>query len=135
MKVIISNSDACFKVVGVCLFVCLFFPAMACINCLFPPKNWRQMKIHSPFYNEKIFWENSERNESFVDYWFNCKKVSRSLTFRVTFCQRLKFIKSCFLGRVSIQWHICYRKLISKTIFCLQPKVIWEVQKRGLISY
>ena len=150
MKVIISNSDACFKVVGVCLFVCLF-PAMACINLVFfhqktkdkwdpftgPKGNlnaafsrWipsvlivqftEQMaklnrltktyqivfvvglKIHSPFYNEKIVWENSERNESFVDYWFNCKKVSRSLTFRVTFCQRLKFIKSCFLGRVSI---------------------------------
>ena len=97
-----------------------------------------KLKLRSPFHYEQIVWENSD---------IKCMKVpsisstvTNYLTFEVLFKYFLWTIKiNCgrFLGRLStnVMTLLLIQKGHSETTIFPSTKVIWEREKRGLISY
>ena len=96
-----------------------------------------KFKLRSPFHYEQIVWENSD---------IKCMKVpsisstvTNYLTFELFkyFLWTIKINCGRFLGRLStnVMTLLLIQKGHSETTIFPSTKVIWEREKRGLISY
>ena len=95
-----------------------------------------KLKLRSPFHYEQIVWENSDIKWMKVPSF--SLTVTKYLTFQLSgyFLWTIKINCRRFLGRLSTNvMTLLFIQIHSETNIFLSTKVIWEREKRGLISY
>ena len=95
-----------------------------------------KLKLRSPFHYEQIVWENSDIE------WMKVPSISSTVTKYLTFELPRYFLwtikMNCRRSLVHFSTNVMtlmLKQIHSETNIFLSTKVIWEREKRGLISY